>query len=72
MNVITPTPEQIANWSFFLGLLAGILLTLVLTWLFSEYGIDWIVARWKGRRSATVIDFTERRRLNAIAVRWQR
>lgn len=66
LTAITPTPEQLTNWYFFLGLITGVLIGLVLAWLASEYGLDAIARRWNRRQTADVIDFAHRRRLSAL------
>lgn len=72
LAAFTPTPEQLANGQFFLGLWLGTALGLYLGgYLIPEYGIA-IYAHWRARRRlarrrrAAVIDFAERRRLRAV------
>ena len=66
MNAFVPTASDFAQWWLFAGLLLGIVAVLLATYWVSEHVIDGTIARWHHRRKAVVIDFEERRRINAV------
>lgn len=85
---MTPTPEQLASWQFFLVLILAIVAAFAACAWILDRGIDGALAYWNHVRTQTivirfvfpfqgqwtlrrelrsnVVDFSERRRLNAI------
>lgn len=65
LAAVTPTPEQLTNGAFWIVLVLLIAVVLGFVWAVCDHLIDRVVARQR-RQRGNVVDFTERRKLNAL------
>lgn len=63
---LQPTAEQIANYQYFSVLILAITAAFfAFAWILDR-GIDHVMARWNRPKVNNIVDFSERRKLNAV------